>query len=1463
MERLVAGEEVELGTLRLQAVGFDGRIDDATFAERTMRGSVSRDRSTTTIRDLLLQGLAGAPGKAFDVGEPHQVVPETAPTRDGDADRRLHARIAVPPGRVPMLLTEDSDGFLSWVLPTNHAEIVERTGTATRGLDRGAPELTAEFDIPMVALSTTAPGEPAERGIGSFLFKKVFRVVSAALFDRFFEQGGEQLAKWMERKRQHCLRMFGPDDYQLASSHSIGDSELRAIRQGGSALLFIHGTNSLSHSGFHMLPRAFLRKMWDRYEGRVLAFDHPTISVDPEKNARWLAEFLPADLGLAVDVIAHSRGGLVARELAQRADANGLAGKLGVRSITFVGTPNRGTAFCDPRHMASYVDAMTNLLSALPDNGITDAVDCVVGVLSHVARKAYAGIPGAMAMDPKGRYIRDLNDAPHPSACDYRVITSEYEPAETSGWKRHLRDAVADKVFRDVPNDLIVPTDSDWESPRVSHRLVLDKSSGVDHSTYWRNEQVLAALAREDAVRGAPAASAEVASPEASETEVAERPAATPSVSESDRDQTIDVEVVHGSLEHADHPVVVGHYRGSPIEGAEGYVDDRLGGVLSRRQLLGLYPEDEGQLFHFAGDSTKPPGVIVVGLGTPDDMSATKLVRFVTHAALARLVAVMDARVSEVSQPSSDTRVGLSLVLLGTSGPAGLPVPMCVTAAIEGIVRANRHIASLEPREDERANSLHLPQITRIQFVERDADSAEIAARTLLKNDAALHRLHVVPAKQLRRGEGARPARAAIDERAVAWRTLSIARKTSEAAEQQQRDREQSIGPSPMTLEYTLLGGYASAPVAEHVIDPTLVDPLLADASTRSDDDDQVQNTLFELLFPREVKLALAAGGSFTVVVDDAVVNYPWEMLASRDAAPGSQRPQPLCVQGGFLRRLESRGEPRRRGPGGRGALVIGNPPLKPESPSLPGACEEALAVARKLRAHHYEVTSLIFDGNGDPVTDDDRGPLADVNLRRDRYWKTILHELFRREYRVVHIAAHGHFDAEHPERSGVLIGPDLFMSSAIVGNLPVTPDFVFFNCCHLGRIAEIPAARMAASVAKTVMDRGVRAVVAAGWAVDDSDATEFATTLYECLCNGASFGDAVLEARRAIYPEDGPTSSTWGAYQCYGEPGWRLAQRLGRRGEVSELLFEDDAMRALADVVSAAGEIATKQELRQARTKLAERVDEVFDQVLRNDWRSCAMLAVLGHAQAALGDLEGAITSYKEVVEWSVGGDYDVSVVEQLADCEIKLAQKRFRTARTVTPEVAKLFGRADARLNALYQLEQTSERRALRGSYHKKRATTLDVDARPDEVRAAYDSYLQAERVDAVPYSSLNRMQLGAVLDLPVPDDAPTIDDVERRLGNAPGRRPSPAEADYWHRVGFVDVLLTRLLQNGEVASRCHDLAHEYTQVFHDRSTWKERDSTISHLWDLAQIHPDPAAAKALDALHWQLSDTWQGES
>ena len=210
---------------------------------------------------------------------------------------------------MPILLAEDEAGFLSWQLPENHDELLDAGETRTRDGDAGRTASRASQSRSRSLLRPTAQ----TRGFAGYLAKKAFRVVSAVLFDRLLEEGGEKLAQWMEHDRPHQLRAFGPDEYQSKAMRTLDGRDLATLAASGPALLFIHGTNNLSHGAFHALPQSYMRELWDRYQGRVLAFDHPTLSVDPAKNATWLAEQLPPGLGLEVDVISHSRGGLVAR----------------------------------------------------------------------------------------------------------------------------------------------------------------------------------------------------------------------------------------------------------------------------------------------------------------------------------------------------------------------------------------------------------------------------------------------------------------------------------------------------------------------------------------------------------------------------------------------------------------------------------------------------------------------------------------------------------------------------------------------------------------------------------------------------------------------------------------------------------------------------------------------------------------------------------------------------------------------------------------------------------------------------------------------------------------------------------------------------------------------------------------------------------------------------------------------
>jgi hypothetical protein len=103
-----------------------------------------------------------------------------------------------------------------------------------------------------------------------------------------------------------------------------------------------------------MLPRDFVATLVERYEGRVLALDHPTLSVTPTENVQWLAKMidgLPAGRPLDLDVVAHSRRGLVGRVMCERPSDAGLdPRRLHLRTLVMVATPNAGTPLADRKH---------------------------------------------------------------------------------------------------------------------------------------------------------------------------------------------------------------------------------------------------------------------------------------------------------------------------------------------------------------------------------------------------------------------------------------------------------------------------------------------------------------------------------------------------------------------------------------------------------------------------------------------------------------------------------------------------------------------------------------------------------------------------------------------------------------------------------------------------------------------------------------------------------------------------------------------------------------------------------------------------------------------------------------------------------------------------------------------------------------------------------------------------------
>jgi hypothetical protein len=221
----------------------------------------------------------------------------------------------------------------------------------------------------------------------------------------------------------------------------------------------------------------------------------------------------------------------------------------------------------------------------------------------------------------------------------------------------------------------------------------------------------------------------------------------------------------------------------------------------------------------------------------------------------------------------------------------------------------------------------------------------------------------------------------------------------------------------------------------------------------------------------------------------------------------------------------------------------------------LVGAAEEGLTVAglfetfnrvaeRVAWPQRFQVTRLI-------------GPLEATPTR-------MLRELTVRRYEVLHYAGHCFFDPQDPAQSGWVFSDGIVISAYELERIDRAPALVVSNACESGITPDRASERSAAlvpSFAESFFAQGVTNYIGTAWPVDDIAARLFAATLYSSLL-GLDLGAdgqvqpvdpggaaslkprpmhlAMLRARLAI----ARTSSgrgTWGAYQHYGNPYYRI----------------------------------------------------------------------------------------------------------------------------------------------------------------------------------------------------------------------------------------------------------------------------------------------------------------------------------
>jgi hypothetical protein len=288
-------------------------------------------------------------------------------------------------------------------------------------------------------------------------------------------------------------------------------------------LLLVHGTFSSTAGGFSQLTvtengRNFLAAAYRTYDA-ILGFDHKTLTADPRENATALMaalQGLSIPPNSTIDAVAHSRGGLVYRILAenllakQRPDI-----KLG--TAVFVGCTNAGTHLAEPKNWAAMVDVYTNAIMAgarvvvglVGGAAISPLVALGIKTLGRFVQTfsevavCEDRVPGLAAMQPTSGIIQELNDATGEleRLAVYCAVTSNFvarlEPAKgiTKELSEFILDRVTNRLFQ-LDNDLVVDTASMTSFGTRNARIkeggtfAFGKTDDVYHTIYFASDVV-------------------------------------------------------------------------------------------------------------------------------------------------------------------------------------------------------------------------------------------------------------------------------------------------------------------------------------------------------------------------------------------------------------------------------------------------------------------------------------------------------------------------------------------------------------------------------------------------------------------------------------------------------------------------------------------------------------------------------------------------------------------------------------------------------------------------------------------------------------------------------------------------------------------------------------------------------------------------------------------------------------
>jgi tetratricopeptide (TPR) repeat protein len=877
---------------------------------------------------------------------------------------------------------------------------------------------------------------------------------------------------------------------------------------------------------------------------------------------------------------------------------------------------------------------------------------------------------------------------------------------------------------------------------------------------------------------------------------------------EREHEAPIQVRVCHGDLTYADFPVLAGHFQYDTILTTERVIDRKLGNELSRLLSLGLYPGPVGtHQIVLAEDITSEErffkGTVVVGMGVPGELTPYQLMMTVSKG-ISRYLTIRNVREedmanSEQNEIEKREILGISIIALATSY-GGFSAETSIGSIILGIQDANRNIRKTYKNK--------LRVIEEIEIIEVFQDRALGILRTLknLEQDESREFNISVPSLCLGKKLG-RLSRIPHDNTSDWWTRIKVT---------EERLDEESKSGYGRTIRMAMATNGASEKEIPLLANLSNVDNLIDGMTRKNQFEPELAKTLFELLIPFDFKEDLKRQNNITWVLDKRTANFPWEMLQE------DLRGLPLCIHSGMVRQLATTNfrklattvQDHR-------ALIVGDPDLRGFMSQLKGAEREASLVSQLLKERGYATETLISSTASE-----------------------IILKFFTRSYKIMHLAGHGVFHADPRRASGMVIGNGQYLTTSDIAQLSKVPELVFVNCCYLGALdgdaEELNQNRnkLAANIGTQLIEIGVKAVIVAGWAVDDSAAYDFCNEFYTCLFRGAAFGEAVKSARKAIYEDHHTRTNTWGAYQCYGDPFYKIEGPSTGSNSRGDFYLQEEVEIELFN-------LCFQLESKSIHSDEARKKIDLLEKGLKQaNLSSEKILEYKADIYAMIGDYACSKDAYEKLFVNEPAG-FTFKAIEQYCNIVGKYLVEQVRRQDIGADKTEEFLTTLDdtiQKLQGLLAIGKTSERYSLLGSAYKRRLMLQSGDKAlfSKTLKLASDAYFEAAKIKNFgdSYSINNCLQLGKVYEL-ISEEELSFSDEKAKLTlpklitrfKQSGPSKQTDRRGFWDYAEDANLLLSKMLVTSS-ANSLSNAVKSYKDLWNIGGSQSHQKTEIEHL-------------------------------